>query len=265
MRFSLNKTLAVEVFVLLNFAFLTVDIYLAHSFNSFRHPAEWVPFWFSMVASVLMFLALALRLRSPKVWSIAGYLLGAGSILVGLTGMLFHLNSQFFAAQSIESLVYTAPFAAPLAYAGLGFLLLLNRMVDSEHEEWGQWILFLAMGAFVGNFVLSLCDHAQNDFFEPMEWAAVVSAALGVGFLTTAVVRFKDQVFLKICLVLMGLEAVIGILGFSLHLKADLEGATSHVLDSVIYGAPILAPLLFANIAVLAGIGLWNLTRRRVL
>ena len=46
------RPLLLEVFVASNFAFLTLDIYLAHSVNRFRHPAEWIPFWFSVVAAV---------------------------------------------------------------------------------------------------------------------------------------------------------------------------------------------------------------------
>ena len=41
-----------EIFLVSNFAFLTVDIYIAHSINRFRHGAEWIPFWFSLIATV---------------------------------------------------------------------------------------------------------------------------------------------------------------------------------------------------------------------
>ena len=37
-----------EVFVFANFAFLSLDIYLAHSINRFRHWAEWIPLVFSI-------------------------------------------------------------------------------------------------------------------------------------------------------------------------------------------------------------------------
>ena len=32
----------------------------------------------------------------------------------------------------------------------------MNRMVDAERTEWGQWVVFLALGGFVGNLALSL-------------------------------------------------------------------------------------------------------------
>jgi hydroxylamine dehydrogenase len=61
----------------------------------------------------------------------AGLAVGYASVLLGLAGVLYHLDSQFFSQWTMRSLVYTAPFAAPVAYAGLGFLLLMNRMVPS--------------------------------------------------------------------------------------------------------------------------------------
>ena len=78
---------------------------------------------------------------------------------------MLHLDSRFFHERTIKSLVYAAPFAAPLAYTGLGLLLIMNRMVDPKSEEWPRWVLLLGLGGVVGNFIFSLTDHAQNGFF----------------------------------------------------------------------------------------------------
>ena len=75
------------------------------------------------VAVLVLTPALVLRLRGrgePFVRH-AGLVVGYASIAVGLAGVAYHLNSQFFSQWTIRSLVYTAPFAAPVAYAGLGF------------------------------------------------------------------------------------------------------------------------------------------------
>lgn len=259
-----HELLLLELFVATNFAFLTLDIYLAHSFNAFRHWAEWIPFYFSAVAAVLLVPTLVYRYRVPGsvLWRQIGFLLGGMSILVGAAGMLFHLNSVFFAESSIRNLVYTAPFAAPVAYVGVGFLLLLNRMVSTEDIEWGQWVLFFALGGFFGNFVLSLCDHAQNGFFNASEWIPVWSSAFAVGFLATAVLRPSNSNFLRLCLFVVAVQIAVGILGFGFHLVADLKGPSARLLDNFIYGAPSLAPLLFANLGILAWFGLGHLMRR---
>ena len=59
----LTPQLWVEAFVTLNLGFLTYDIYLAHSVNQFRNPAEYIPLLFSALASALMIVAIALRSR----------------------------------------------------------------------------------------------------------------------------------------------------------------------------------------------------------
>src|SRR5450755_4526969 len=135
-----------EAFCLVNLGFLTLDIYLAHSVNEFRRTAELIPLYFSALAPVVLIVGLALRSRWKAVWVDLGYFVGWAAILVGLTGVILHLDSAFFYERTIKSLTYSAPFAAPLAYTGLGFLLVMNRMVDSESAEWAGWILLFTLG-----------------------------------------------------------------------------------------------------------------------
>jgi hypothetical protein len=52
--------------------------------------------------------------------------------------VILHLDSQFFYERTLRSLTYAAPFAAPLAYAGLGLLLIANRLVHPQAAEWPQ-------------------------------------------------------------------------------------------------------------------------------
>ena len=251
--------LMVELFALGNLAFLALDIYLAHSVNAFRHVAEWVPFVFSLAASVALVAGLV-PLR-PRVGHLIGLVVGWAAVLVGVAGLVFHLNSRFFEAQTLQSLVYTAPFLAPLSYTGIGLLLILNRTTDSSSEEWARWVLVLALGGFVGNFGLSLADHAQNGFFDRREWLAVIFAAIGVGFLVTAAFLQPCRRFIQWCAGVMLSEMVIAIIGFVLHSSANLHGPSANMVDNFIFGAPIFAPLLFANHALLALIGLWALSR----
>src|SRR5262249_9500941 len=150
-----DHQLWVEAFVLFNFAGLVADIFLAHSENHFRRQSEYVPLVFSLVAAAALAVILPLRLRVPPVWRDVGHLIGWLAVAVGLAGVLLHLDSRFFYERTLRSLTYAAPFAAPLAYAGLGLLLIANRMIDPDSIEWPQWMLLLAVGGFVGNFVFS--------------------------------------------------------------------------------------------------------------
>ncbi len=174
-----DRSLLVELFVCSNLAFLALDVAIAHAVNRFRDPAEWIPVGFAAARRPLALLpgivALVARRRAARrarERSSAGAPSWSAS-----PGLIFHLRSQFFAATTLHSLVYSAPFVAPLSFAGLGLLLLANRMIPAESPEWPQWVLFLALAGFAGNFALSLTDHAQNGFFNPLEWVPVASSA----------------------------------------------------------------------------------------
>jgi len=250
-----------ELFAIVNIGFLTLDIYLAHSINFFHKPAEQFPFWYSMAAAPLLLLGLLLRLGCGwmAVWRDLGYLIGWCAIAIGLIGVILHLDSRFFHERTIKSLVYAAPFAAPLAYTGLGLLLIMNRTVDRRSEEWPRWVLLMGLGGVLGNFIFSLTDHAQNGFYHATEWIPVVSSALAVGFLTTIYLTPVTRRFLGLCAIALAIQVAVGLLGFFLHNRANLNGPSPKAFDNFVFGAPALAPMLFPNLALLCGIGLWVL------
>ena len=261
LRWAHNPALWVEVFVTVNLAILAVDIIIAHSVNHFGKPAEYIPLYVSIVAPVVLVVLIALRwfggFHSP--WRDMGYLVGWLSILVGLGGVLYHLESRFFLDTTLKSLTYAAPFAAPLAYTGLGFLLLVNRMVEVKEAEWARWVILLALGGFFGNFVLSLTDHASNGFFARTEWIPVISSAFATGFLIVPLIMQVTRRFLDLCVLVMIGQALVGVLGFWFHLQANLIKPGHTLWEKLVNGAPPLAPLLFPNLVGLALIGLWAL------
>lgn len=246
-----------EAFALGNFAFLVLDVYLAHSVNSFRHAVEWAPVAFSVVATALLGAAMPSWLRGDRnpAARFVGLVVGYASVALGVAGVVYHLESQFFAQWTLSSLVYTAPFAAPLAYSGIGFLLVLNRMVPPGSAEWRQWVVFFACGGFVGVFVLALCDHAQNGFFFASEWWPVASSAAAAGALALALADPRRP-SLRIALGVLAFQAVTGLAGFWLHFTAAIGGLSSSLFENFVHGAPTFAPLLFVDLAVLAAIGI---------
>jgi hypothetical protein len=257
-RWWASPPLWIEVFVTANLGFLIFDIYLAHSVNQFRNRAEYIPLVFSAIAPMLLVIGLSARNWSV-IWKILGYIVGWSSVIVGLAGVLFHLESHFFYERTLRSLTYSAPFAAPLAYTGLGFLLIMNRMVSADKDEWAQWVLFLALGGFVGNFIFSVSDHAQNGFFNHLEWVPVIASALAIGFLIVPLVTLVTRRYIELCLAIMLLEAAVGVWGFLLHAAGNLRGPSVHAFDNFIYGAPPFAPLLFPNLTIVGIIALWRI------
>ena len=251
----------VELFVLVNVSFLALDIYLAHSVNRFLEPAEYVPLYFSLAAPAVLLIALIADWIQPRaaVWRDLGYLVGWLAISIGLAGVLLHLDSRFFHERTLKSLVYAAPFAAPLAYTGLGLLLVMNRMVPADSQEWPLWVLLMALGGFFGNFLFSVTDHAQNAFYHWTEWIPVVSSAFAVGFLCVPFLTPVTRRFLWLSAGVLAIQAAVGVLGFGLHTAANLHGVSRNAWDNFIFGAPPLAPLLFPNLVLLALISLWVL------
>jgi preprotein translocase subunit Sss1 len=243
-----------EWFAVANIGFLGVDIALAHAENAFRREAEWAPLVFSGIATVLL-IPMALGRGGPA-WRWVERLVGAGAVLVGAVGMVFHLQSAFFEQQGLRNLVYSAPFVAPLAYVGVGLLLLLLRTELRSSDELGWWLLLLALGGCLGNLGLSLLDHAQNAFFRWTEWIPVVAAAFATSFIFVAWLR-PPTAPVVVAAALLGTQALVGLAGFALHLWADLHRPAARLTDRFLFGAPAFAPLLFADIAVLAAIGLW--------
>jgi hypothetical protein len=256
-----EPSLWLEAFVIVNLGFLSLDIYLAHSVNRFAHDAEYIPLWFSLAAPPLLLVGLLLGecWGWKAVWRDVGYLVGWCAIAIGLVGVILHLDSRFFHERTIKSLVYAAPFAAPLAYTGLGLLLVMNRMVDRQSEAWPRWVLLMGLGGIVGNFIFSLTDHAQNGFYHKTEWIPVGSSALAVGFLATIYLTPVTRRYLALCAIVLAIQAAVGLLGFALHTRADVHGPSSETFDNFVFGAPALAPMLFPNLALLCGLGLWVL------
>src|SRR6266516_66293 len=104
-RYS-DPRLWVETFVLVNLAFLSLDIYLAHSLNQFRRAAEYVPLYFSVAAPVVLIVGLLAGewLAWPAVWRDLGYLVAWLAVAIGLAGVILHLDSRFFDERQINSL-----------------------------------------------------------------------------------------------------------------------------------------------------------------
>lgn len=254
----------IELFVLFNLGGLAPDIFLAHSVNVFHFRVEYTPLIFSLAAPALLLPTLwALATERLALWRGLGFLVGGTAVLIGITGLVLHLQSQFFQQWTLASLVYAAPFAAPLAYTGLGSLLIMNRMVADEETEWAQWVIFFTLGGFAGNFIFSLTDHAQNGFYHRTEWIPVISSAVAVGFLIMPLVMKTDRAFSRLCGFVMLAQAAVGALGFGFHALADWHKIGGNLFQRMVHGAPIFAPTLFCDLAVLAGIGLWGLSRER--
>ena len=136
-------------------------------------------------------------------------------------------------------------------------------MVEAETAEWAA--LDPASGARRlrrGNIVFSLTDHAQNGFFNAAEWIPVVSSAFAIGFLLVPFAMSVGPPYLRLCGIVLGAQALVGVMGSGFHVEADLHQPGANLFEQVLIGAPPLAPLLFPNLVVLGCIALWAMSRR---
>ena len=119
-------------------------------------------------------------------------------------------------------------------------------------------VLSLAAAGFFGNFILALCDHEQNGFFNAGEWIPVFMAALATGVLLKSLQEDSDRKFLQLAIGTMSLQIAVGVMGFLWHCYANLNSPMDDLYQKFIYGAPVFAPLLFCDIAMLAILGLYD-------
>jgi len=59
-----------------------------------------------------------------------------------------------------------------------------------------------------------------------------------------------------ICIVITLAQGLVGLLGFYYHVVADWHGEAASLFGSLVNGAPVLAPLLFADLMLLSLLGL---------
>ena len=247
----------VEAFALVNFAGLVGDIYLAHSTNQFRRASEYIPLYFSLAAAVL--LAAALLLARPCAGGLArprlSRRLGWRSPSVSPASSCISTAASSTSARSgAWSTPRRSPRRSPTPASAC--CSIVNRMVGRDTREWAQWVLLLALGGFFGNFVFSLTDHAQNGFFQPLEWMPVVSSAFAIGFLLVPFAIDVTSAYLRLCAAMLGVQVLVGIAGSLFHLAADIGQPGATLVARIISGAPPMAPLLFVNLSLLAGIAL---------
>jgi hypothetical protein len=250
-KFVIKKRILLEIFLIFNLFFLTFDILIAHAVNSFQHEAEFVPLIFSFVGSIILAILFLYKNRWPGVSKNANILIGSISVFVGVLGLYFHLESSFLIDPNLKNLVYTAPVVAPLSYAGIGVLLIVNAVFSSKDVVWIKTTLVCGYLGLLGNFILSVCDHAQNDFFHLTEWIPVIASAAALALFAPLPMGKPNRGLVLCCEVVLLVQVLVGVIGFVFHLFANLASTGGKPVEAFVFGAPIFAPLLFINLAIL--------------
>lgn len=260
--------------VAVNEIILGVDIYLAHKINGTIVPYEWIPIIFGPAAGVVLLAGGLIAYKNRKLAIYLATVVFFASILVGVLGSYFHIRRSFPLAANlrtildIDLMIWAPPLFGPITFAGVGFMGLSAAWredpVDSGVLSLGRsgrlrlpyaktrgYLLLTSLG-MMATVISSVLDHARTGFHNPWLW---LPTAVGVFAITvSAVLAFNENPTrqdIGVHLAAMGLMIAVGLIGTALHIDTNLTTDFIFVQERFLRGAPFMAPLNFANMALL--------------
>ena len=273
-RFPFSRDQTFLLLTAFNELMLAAEIYLAHSTSGTIVFNEWIPIIFGPIAAVLLGLAglTSLRNRSLAIWIAVPTLLS--SLAVGLLGAFFHLHRalQPFADIGLQAnvslVIWAPPILAPLTFVLVGLIGLSAIWIESPVDSGAlvfsgsirlqlpysksSGYFFLVSLAMLATLISSVLDHARTDFSNPWLWIPTGAGVLGtIVALLIGFIRKPTRIDIWIYLSVMIVIILVSILGAGLHILANLGSENVIIGERFLRGAPILAPLLFADIATL--------------
>ena len=184
--------------------------------------------------------ALATHGHSVQV-AASAYFVGLCSIVVGIAGLLWHLNSQFFVEQTLKNLVYAAPFVAPLAYSGIGVL----ASAQPHGSEWLRRMAALGNPARARRLDRKLRAQSGRSCAELVLLLAGVDSRhrerLGrrrSGWWPLSTI--EQRVPCGYALALMAIEIAVGVAGWALHLVAIAHSPMGTFWERAVFARPRL-------------------------
>jgi len=286
-RLAVTRGQIMMLMVALNLAFLGLDIYLAHAMNGTIRPYEMIPIVFGPVAGLILLLAGGISLRRRTTAILLAFAVLAASIVVGLLGAYFHIARAIPPSGpgtpdvTLALLVFAPPILGPLTFSLVGVLGVIaatvedppdsGRMVVPGLFSWRvpfsktrQYCLWVGLG-ILATLLSSVLDHGRFNFENRWVWLPTL---VGV-FATVAMITygFLEKPGRSDTLTVIGAMIaliVVGVIGFLLHLESGLATRNVIVPERFLRGAPILAPMLFADMGTLGLIALLPMREARM-
>ena len=271
-RIPINRDNAFILFVALNELVMGFETYLAHVMNGTIRFNEWIPIVCGPLFALMLIVSLFASKKKPDLALTIATVALVCSIVVGILGTYFHIVRAIrpLAAMgerlTFNLLIWGAPAFAPPTFILVGILGLvaisgspggaLSKVIFRKLPLSKDRIYFLlaSMGVLIAT-VSSLFDHLRGGFQNPWLWVPVLSGTLGmVVALILALIERPQRGDLTIYFAAMLLLLVVGPLGLLLHILFDLGPGGVIVLERFLKGAPILAPMVFANMGLLGSI-----------
>jgi hypothetical protein len=269
-----------------NEIFLALDIYLAHSISGTIRPNEWIPIIFGPIAGGLLLLAGLIALRQRPLASMVASGVFVASIAVGLLGAYFHVVRAILPSGppgqrvTIDLLVWAPPILGPLTFALVGLwgisaawiedppdsgvlALVGGRRLRLPYSKTRAYFFMIGLGT-LATVISSVLDHARTGFVNSWLWVPTAAGVFGtVVAVTLGAIERPTRADLIIYTGTMLLLIAVGVVGAVLHIGDNLTSRGVFVVERFIRGAPVLAPLLFADMGTLGLIILLDPVERR--
>jgi len=279
-RIPISRDQAFLLVAALNEFLLGVETFIAHLISGTIVPNEWIPILFGPISGVILVLAGWLAIRKRTIATILASLVFISSIIVGFLGAYFHVlraSIPFAQSQSltVPLLVWAPPFLGPFTFALVGLLglsavwreepvdsgilvLLGDREVTMPYSKTRAFFFITGLGA-LATTISSVLDHARTDFSNPWLWLPTLIGVFAtvIAVLLGAIDHPSRWEFLTYALTMLILM-LVGVTGTILHIEQNLTSRGVFVMDRFIRGAPILAPLLFADIGMIGLVALMD-------
>lgn len=262
-----------------NLIVLGVDTFLAHDINGAIRGYEWIPILFAPAAGILLLAAGLVAQRKRVLANIIATLIFLACMINAVLGSYFHLYRGLLpdapAGQGLTPLllIYTPPLFSPATFALVGILIFSAAWEEVPvgsgilHLPAGRWgpgaslkmpypktqAYFLMTGLFIlATVVSSVLDHARTNFANPWLWLPT-AVGLFATFVCVVMGAFSnptrgDLITFFVSMILM---ILVGLIGAYFHLERNLTEQGIFLDERFLRGAPMLAPLLFANMGLL--------------
>ena len=283
--FSISQNRLWFFFLAFNFAFISLDIYIAHFLSPFLslflkdgiNPAntevtfyKLIPFIFSPLFALVLLKIAITDIKSDFEMKVLKFFIFL-SVVVGLLGFYYHIvpNLHFTRVNFGENFIYGAPIFTPLMYVILP--LYLPYVISSKEKDQSKALIYLTAIQFLILVILSAFEHSHNYFASIFEWIPIAVGFFIFTFLIFSSLiyyeneKFWSKSFSKIYLTIMIVSIIIGIVGFGFHLYVNVfhhtEGVGNYFVNAFV-GSPIVAPLSFANASLFGLLVYFKINKR---
>jgi hypothetical protein len=270
----LTRDQVMLLLVAMNEFVLGLDTYLAHDTSGTIRDGEWVPIIFGPIAGFLLLVAGFIALRRRTLANLLASLVFLASMVVGGLGSYYHLHRTLLlqgppgSLVAVWLLVYAPPLLGPLTFALVGIIGISAAWQEDPADSGRLRLLgglnlnmplsktrayfFLTALFILATLISSVLDHARDNFANPWLWLPTSVGIFSVLAATaTGAYRRLNRYDVWTYIGAMLLMIVSGLIGAYLHVSFDQAYGGAIIPERFLRGAPLLAPLLYANMGVL--------------